>query len=53
MDYHHGGVTYPLGPSDSLIFDSEARHEPERLVETPIRFVCCIAHGEDRPDEGE
>lgn len=44
MDYHHGGVTYPMGPGDSLFFDGEAAHGPENLIETPIRFVCVIVY---------
>lgn len=51
IEYHHSGVTYELGPGDSLFFDGEAPHGPERLVQTPIRFICCIAHGEDEHEE--
>lgn len=51
IDYHHSGVTYELGPGDSLFFDGEAPHGPERLIETPIRFICCIAHGENENEE--
>ena len=51
IDYHHSGVTYELGPGDSLFFDGEAPHGPERLVETPIRFICCIAHGENEMED--
>jgi transcriptional regulator with XRE-family HTH domain len=51
IDYHHSGVTYELGPGDSLFFDGEAPHGPERLIQTPIRFICCIAHGEDESEE--
>jgi len=53
IDYHHSGVTYSLGPGDSLFFDGEAPHGPERLIEPPIRFICCIAHGEDDEEDGE
>ncbi len=51
IDYHHSGVTYELGPGDSLFFDGEAPHGPERLIQTPIRFICCIAHSEDEHEE--
>ncbi len=51
IDYHHSGVTYELGPGDSLFFDGEAPHGPEKLIQTPIRFICCIAHGEDEHEE--
>ena len=47
MDYHHGGVSYPMGPGDSLFFDGTAAHGPENLVETPIRFVCVIVYSEE------
>lgn len=53
IDYHHSGVTYSLGPGDSLFFDGEAPHGPEKLIETPIRFICCIAHGQDDEEETE
>lgn len=53
IDYHHSGVTYSLGPGDSLFFDGEAPHGPEKLIETPIRFICCISHGEDDEEETE
>jgi transcriptional regulator with XRE-family HTH domain len=53
IDYHHSGVTYSLGPGDSLFFDGEAPHGPERLIETPIRFICCISHGEDDEQDTE
>jgi transcriptional regulator with XRE-family HTH domain len=44
MDYHHNGSTYPLGPGDSLFFDSDAAHGPENLIELPIRFLSVMAH---------
>ncbi len=47
MDYHHGGVSYPMGPGDSLFFDGTAAHGPENLVETPIRFVCVIVYSDE------
>ena len=48
MDYHHGGVTYSMGPGDSLFFDAEAGHGPENLIETPIRFVCVIVNSSEK-----
>lgn len=50
MDYHHGGVTYPMAPGDSLFFDGTAAHGPENLVETPIRFVCVIVYSDDEKE---
>ena len=50
MDYHHGGLTYPMSPGDSLFFDASAAHGPENLVDTPIRFVCVIVYSEDEKE---
>ena len=50
MDYQHGGATYRLEPGDSLFFDGNAPHGPERLVVLPIRFVCVIAHAQVADD---
>ena len=50
MDYQHGGATYRLEPGDSLFFDGNAPHGPERLVGLPIRFVCVIAYAQAGDD---
>ena len=44
MDYQLGGTTYRLKSGDSLFFDGDAPHGPNKLVKTPIRLVCVIAH---------
>ena len=51
MQYQHGGAIYHLKPGDSLFFDGNAPHGPEKLVKPPIRFVCVIAHGHASSDE--
>ncbi len=39
MVYTHGGKSYRLGPGDSLMFDAEATHGPEELIDLPIKFL--------------
>ena len=42
MVYRHLNETYSLGPGDSLFFDSDAPHGPEKLVDLPVRFLSVI-----------
>jgi transcriptional regulator with XRE-family HTH domain len=44
VDYRHGSKIYPLGPGDSLFFDADAPHGPERLRQVPIRFLSVISY---------
>lgn len=39
MIYRHLNATYSLTPGDSLFFDSDAPHGPEKLVDLPVRFL--------------
>lgn len=39
LDYRYGQASYELGPGDSLMFDGQVSHGPERLRELPIRFL--------------
>lgn len=39
MIYAHSARTYRLKPGDSLLFDAEGIHGPEKLIELPIRFL--------------
>lgn len=39
MVYTHSDKSYRLRPGDSLLFDAEATHGPEELIEVPIRFL--------------
>jgi len=42
MVYRHLNATYTLMPGDSLFFDSDAPHGPEKLVDLPVRFLSVI-----------
>ena len=39
MVYTHGNKSYQLLPGDSLLFDAEATHGPEELIDLPIKFL--------------
>ena len=42
LEYRHGQSTYLLEPGDSLTFQGDVPHGPERLIELPIRFLAII-----------
>ncbi|MEM7753393.1 MAG: XRE family transcriptional regulator, partial [Pseudomonadota bacterium] len=44
VDYLHGSEIYALEPGDTLFFDADAPHGPERLVEFPIRYLSIICY---------
>jgi len=44
VDYRHGDQIYPLRPGDTLFFDADAPHGPERLVALPARFLSIISY---------
>ena len=44
VDYRHGTQIYPLTPGDTLFFDADAPHGPERLVSLPARFLSIISY---------
>ncbi|SIO30211.1 transcriptional regulator, XRE family with cupin sensor [Rhodovulum sp. ES.010] len=48
LDYRHGSDIYQLEPGDTLFFDADAPHGPERLVQMPIRYLSIISY----PQEG-
>ena len=39
MVYTHANSSYHLEPGDSLLFDADATHGPEELINLPIRFL--------------
>ena len=47
MVYRHLNATYTLMPGDSLFFDSDAPHGPEKLVDLPVRFLSVITQAGD------
>lgn len=42
IEYRHGQSTYLLEPGDSLTFQGDIPHGPEKLIELPIRFLAII-----------
>ena len=44
MDYRHGDQLFELRPGDSLMFDAQSAHGPDRLKELPIRFLALISY---------
>ena len=44
VDYRHGRSTFLLEPGDSLIFDADSPHGPERLIELPARYLSIICY---------
>ena len=39
LEYRHGNNTYLLEPGDSLTFDAETPHGPQKLTEVPINLL--------------
>ena len=44
MIYNHAGQQYRMLPGDALLFDSNALHGPDRLIEWPINFLSIIVY---------
>ena len=44
VEYRHGEQMYRLEPGDSLLFDADAPHGPERLVTLPARYISVICY---------
>lgn len=44
VDYRHGDDVYPLKPGDTLFFDADAPHGPEKLVTLPARYLSVISY---------
>ncbi len=44
VDYRHGDEVYPLKPGDTLFFDADAPHGPEKLVTLPARYLSIISY---------
>ncbi len=44
VDYRHGDEVHPLKPGDTLFFDADAPHGPERLVQLPARYLSIISY---------
>ena len=44
IEYRHADTVYRMEPGDSLFFDADAPHGPERLVELPARYLSVISY---------
>ncbi len=44
VEYRHGDTNYLLQPGDSLFFDADAPHGPDKLNKLPARFLSIIAY---------
>lgn len=44
VDYRHGDTVVSLQPGDTLFFDADAPHGPERLVTLPCRYLSIISY---------
>nr|WP_111445482.1 XRE family transcriptional regulator [Planktotalea frisia] len=44
VDYRHGDDVHSLLPGDTLFFDADAPHGPEKLVELPARYLSIISY---------
>lgn len=44
VNYRHGEQLYLLEPGDSLLFDADAPHGPEEIVELPLRYLSIITY---------
>lgn len=45
LEYRHGQTVYVLEPGDTLTFEGEITHGPERLLDKPVRFLSLIIYG--------
>ncbi|WP_308917877.1 XRE family transcriptional regulator [Jannaschia sp. LMIT008] len=44
VEYRHGDATHHLRPGDTLFFDADAPHGPEKLIALPARYLSIIAY---------
>lgn len=50
IEYRHGQQTYILHPGDTITFQADVPHGPERLIKTPIQFLSIFVYGHGAPD---
>lgn len=48
VDYRHGDQIYPLEPGDTLLFDADAPHGPEKLITLPARYLSIISYPQQK-----
>jgi len=44
IDYRHGDSVYTLTVGDTLFFDADAPHGPEKLTQLPARYLSIISY---------
>jgi len=44
VEYRHGQNTYVLSPGDSLTFEADIPHGPEKMIKCPIRFLTVLMY---------
>ncbi|HVX99466.1 MAG TPA: XRE family transcriptional regulator [Pseudorhodoplanes sp.] len=44
MIYRHGQKTYQMSKGDSLLFQANVPHGPERLLDTPVRYLSVLSY---------
>lgn len=44
VEYRHGNQVFLLQPGDSLFFDADAPHGPEKLCKLPARYLSVISY---------
>ncbi|MGX9356185.1 helix-turn-helix domain-containing protein [Roseobacteraceae bacterium S113] len=44
VDYRHGNDVFTLKPGDTLFFDADAPHGPEKLTILPARYLSIISY---------
>jgi len=44
VDYRHGNDVFTLEPGDTLFFDADAPHGPEKLTKLPARYLSVISY---------
>lgn len=50
IEYRHGQQTYLLNPGDTLTFQADIPHGPERLIKTPIQFLSIFVYPQTSPE---
>ncbi|WP_420860416.1 helix-turn-helix domain-containing protein [Algirhabdus cladophorae] len=49
VEYRHGEETFLLEAGDTLFFDADAPHGPEKLVTLPARYLSIISYPQSSP----
>ena len=49
VDYRHADAVYRMAPGDSLLFEADEPHGPERLVSLPARYLSVIGYPQAGP----